>query len=188
MKNFVFLLLVLTIAGCKSGNETEEKKLLPVYDILQSDEQYALNFAGAIMYKKSVNAKLVDSSMIDTARFKQIIEQLWVPELQPERFNQLFTEVPVVDGTSGELQFHYFPKENISNIEQIQIVTKTTDQKTNVQSVYMVIWKPEKDKKTLQKVTWKLKQYLQIVTQTDRAEDSIIVEELIWEPSLFFQE
>lgn len=189
MKILVYFLLIFSLVACKS--EPKEEKIeettsgfLRFEDALQNDVAHLLQFSNNILYKKWENQVLVDSSFIDTTQFINIIDQFWMEEMELENFNELYQEVPIVDPNTNQIQFQYFAKNSNAILSEVKVITNA--HQAGHHEISTVLFEISDDEKR-QKIMWKLKERIQIVTIPKNNDGKVIVEELIWEPSQFFE-
>ncbi|WP_126969869.1 hypothetical protein [Gynurincola endophyticus] len=186
MKRFIYLALLLSFIACKNQpeNTEENNEYLRFEDALQSDVAHLMQYGSNILYKKWENQVLTDSMFIDTTGFIDKIKDLWLEEMQAENFAKLFQEVPVVDEASNQIHFHYLAKIKNSKLAEVKVITAPNKQQEYV--ITTVMFEISDADKT-QKVMWKLQEMIQIITQYKNGDGKVTVEELIWEPSLFFE-
>lgn len=186
MRILLSLFLLISIVACKSEPETTEDQssYLRFEDALQNDVSNLMQYSTNILYKKWENQTLIDSSFIDTTQFLAIIDQFWMEEMKHENFSKLFREVPVLDETNQQLQFHYFALNTNSILGEVKVITSPNQK--NEHTISTVLFEIS-DAEKRQKVMWKLNEMIQIITIMKNNDGKVIVEELIWEPSKFFE-
>ena len=174
--------------GISTGDTTAT--YLPITDLIRQDIKRVDSFAGGILRKTNISGKK-DSAFAKPAAFHQAANAFLMPELEVATFSKSFRETSLMDETTGQIQFIYFPRDPSASLDKVVVyvvpASSSGSSADNVSRFYIEKKWAEGDTFVQQKLTWKTGQYFYIITirQPQQGLASTSVEKWIWDPEQF---
>jgi hypothetical protein len=158
---------------------------LPVTDLVREDIRRVDSFAAGILHKKESDRK--DSSYISQDEFKKLAAQFLAPELEPGKFEQLFSQESLMDETTGLINFIYPAKDTGSPIRKVVVYIKPSLSVDKVDRIYIEKDLKEGNDYVQQKLTWVIEKYFYILTirHPEKGEPVTTLEKVIWDPQSY---
>lgn len=176
------------VGGISTGDTTAT--YLPITDLIRQDILRVDSFAGGILRKITIRGKK-DSAFSNPAAFRQAAKAFLMPELETAAFSKAFRETSIMDETTGQIQFIYFPRDHAAILDKVVVyvvpASSSGSSTDNVSRFYIEKKWMEGDTLIQQKLTWKTRQYFYIITirQPKEQLSSTSIEKWIWDPEYF---
>lgn len=162
---------------------------LPVVDFLREDIRKVETYAGGLLLKTTRGTDK-DSVFINLDRFKKEAAAFLVDALDSSRFQEEFTEMSLMDETSGLLHFIYTPKNPENRLKKIVVYVSPSLTTDKVNRIYMEVEEAREAMRLIRKMTWKMGHYFLIAERRELADspEQLTLKKVIWDPAYFEEE
>lgn len=171
MKPGIIAVLTLLLFSCSDGsveepldqNEidtTKPKEYFPLLSFLKGEIRAVDSLPVGIKVYRTINGH-TDSGYIKPGEFHTLAEEFLTPELEEEKFRNIYNESSFYDRGSKSSTFYYETQDQVAKVKRIDIITKATDTYDKVTSIF--------------------------IEKMDRQGDSVIFKKLMWKPGQEFQ-
>jgi hypothetical protein len=202
----IFFIFVITLTACtikpKEASENagpivdssaekidSSSSYMPVAAFVQEDIRHVDSFYAGILKKTTRDGKK-DSGYIQNADFHSFAQLFLDKALDSSNFRQTFTETPLFDTTTKEMDFIYNAKTDSQTLRKVIVYVKPSVYGDKVDRIYMEKKFSKGDTAVDQKLNWRMKHYFYILTmlQPKAGKPVMKVEKVIWEPQDFKNE
>jgi hypothetical protein len=167
----------------------EDSSFLPVLDLLKEDRERVISEAGGIL-QKTTGGSSPDSVFLTLEQFLSLSSSFLLPELDSARFQGSFAETSFLDESTGLLSFLYSRQKDSGRLKQVIVYISPGATKDQVDRISLDLQEPTPEGERNSKMTWKIKQYFMIVTETTSKNGvrKRTVQRVIWDPNQFASE
>jgi hypothetical protein len=162
---------------------------MPVAAFVQEDIRRVDSFYAGIL-KKSTKEGKKDSAYIQNADFHILAQSFLDKALDSASFREGFTETPLMDQTTQQMNFIYNAKKDTQALRKVIVYISPSINGDKVDRVYMEKKYFHGDTTIDQKLSWRMKHYFYILTMLEPKKGKPVtkVDKVIWEPQDFTNE
>ncbi len=164
----VIIALYIVSNSCKNNNKSKViTDILPYTDMLQNDIKTVLTTPTALqLYNFDTSGKAIDSTIIDTTLFKQLITTFIQPNIADSTIKNEYIESSFEDEDIGLISFSYDTKNKDLPVKNL-IVSFNNGAVKQLKMVLIQKVYTENKKQVMQQLCWNVSKFFTINTTTD---------------------